>query len=178
MARFQYRLECGGSAEDLIRWRLIGAVPPGVHAIVQLVTRQASIERGGLASIATQDGYFELWDVLVDARGSPAVMGGGQDCFAWHPQGGHDTKGSWEIRGVAKFLPCYDVMTSGDPWQRGVIPSAGRFLFTLPLDQPPVAWGQCSSGVARVLKARWNCLPNEVRQETDIAGSGRLTPYP
>lgn len=165
-----------GSAQDVICWRLSGTVPQGAHAIVQMVIRKANIEQSGRPTIVSQDGFFELWDVFVTASGQIAVMGGGQDCFAWHPQGGNDTKGSWEIRGVARFLPRYDVMTSGEPWRQGAIPAAGRSLFTLPLTRPPKAWGQFSSEVARVLKAMWNCFPNETRRETDIAGSGRTTP--
>jgi hypothetical protein len=161
-----------GSAEDRIRWEVTASIPPGIHAIVQMVTRHAKIERSGRATVVVQDGFFELWDVLVMASGPAALMGAGHDSFSWHHQAGPGTKGSWVIRGVARFLPCYDVVTSGERWQQGVIPAAGR-LFTLPLSKPPATWDRFSGEVIRTLKAVWNCSPNEARQATDITGSGR-----
>jgi hypothetical protein len=142
-----------------------------------MVTRRAQIERSGFSPIDQQDRFYELWDVVVDQQGQPTIMGNGLDEFAGHDQAGDDTKGEWEIRGVARFIPHLDVLqaiTDGEPWQRGVIAGAGRWLHTL--TQEPQDWNRFSNEVARVLRAAWNCFPNETRCETDVTGSGRVSP--
>jgi hypothetical protein len=125
--------------------------------------------------------FFELWDVSVTRAGKLTIMGGGVDEFCWHPQAGENTKGSWEIRGAARFLPYYDVLEArqrGEPWQqnRG-IPGVGRHLFTLPLTQPTFAgWDHFSNETVRILKATWNCFPGDPTQDTDLSGSAPITP--
>jgi hypothetical protein len=166
-----------GSAADRIQWSLSGVIPKGVHAIVQMVTRTSDIQRSGLGPIAQAETFFELWDVDVLQQGQAAILGNGQDEFAWHDQAGPGTKGSWLIRGVARFLPGFDVLDAiarGEPWRRGVIKGAGNWLYTL--TTTPRAWDQFSSQTARTLTAQWNCFPKDARRETDITGSGPAAP--
>jgi hypothetical protein len=166
-----------GSAADKVQWQFSGNVPQGVHAVIQMVTRRANIERSGGPPLLQVDTFFELWDVDVARQNQVAVMGNGQDEFAWHDQAGPGTKGEWEIQGVARFLPFFDVLNAirtGEPWQQGVIKGAGSWLYTL--TTTPKAWDQFSGQVARVLMAKWNSFPGEAQQVTDTTGSGPAVP--
>jgi hypothetical protein len=166
-----------GSAADRIRWELSGTIPQGVHAIVQMVTRESDIERSTGPPVRQTETFFELWDVTAIRQNQIAIMGNGQDEFAGHDQAGAGTKGSWLIEGVARLLLDFDVldaMNQGEPWQRGVIPGTGNWLYTL--RQTPTAWDQSSGEVARRLSASWSCFPNEAQQPTDLAGSGLVSP--
>jgi hypothetical protein len=151
-------------------------MPTGNHAIIQMVSRKAMLERSGKSPIATHEVFYELWDVVVDTKGNVTMMAP-FDSFAWHDQAGDATKGHWDITGLARFVPFLDVLAAkaaGEPWQQGVIKGVGKILFTL--TQEPKKWKHHTSEVARRLNATWKCFPKEGSQPTDITGSGPIAP--